>query len=139
MLKNNRKKNLTRFRFNRITCGAMKTNSRNYRAKGQKLKAKFVEGCSFLTKGKTYVAGSDVVNNRVAVIDDSGEWGAYLASHFIPLDKWEVTKTQEGRGDWKFYFEKRGDAVRFMTTRLSSKLRLRVEGDCIYSLRKLHH
>jgi hypothetical protein len=65
----------------------MKTKSkpadvRNYAAEGAWLKAVKTAGTLFLRPGKRYLATSDVTDNRVSVVDESGKANLYLATHF---------------------------------------------------------
>lgn len=58
-------------------------DERNWPAVGDIVIADKAEGCNFLTKGREYYAYSDVVDNNVAIVDDSGNLAILLASHFV--------------------------------------------------------
>lgn len=75
-------------------------DERNWFALGDRLTAYRVEGAIFLTRGKSYIAVSEVIDNKVSVEDDSGEVLEYLASHFIGYTRQPLPRPTGNKRKW---------------------------------------
>lgn len=75
-------------------------DERNWPAMGDMLYCTMDAGCTFLKRGSIYQAVSDVVDNHVAIVDDSGDVNEYLASHFTGYRN-QPLPTPTGRNKWK--------------------------------------
>lgn len=78
----------------------MDIDDRNWPALGDNLVAHLVAGCAFLTLGKNYQAVSDVVDNHIAIVDDSGDVNEYLTSHFLGFKHKPLPKPLGG-AEWR--------------------------------------